>query len=224
LAKRRLRTAPAAEPVHAQTGWPWGSLAVSGVLVLLAIVAGLGLQAAVSQRPSSGALAKCSAPAQVAPRVYVSAPAMCIDPSKSYQAVVKTTKGDMTVQLFASEAPKTVNDFVVLAGDGYYNGLTFWQVQDWMVQTGDPTGTGRFSPGFTLPEEKGHQGWAPGSLGYARQGASINGGQFFITKTAWPGGDPTQSYNHFGTVVIGADIIGQLTKDDRVISITVKQV
>jgi len=112
---------------------------------------------------------------------------MCIDPTRQYSALINTTKGKITVTLHAAEAPRTVNNFVVLAGNGYYNGLEFWRIQDWVVQTGDPTDSGRFSPGYSLPEEAGKSGWAPGAIGYARSGAAVNGSQFFITKLALAG-------------------------------------
>jgi len=224
MAKRRLRAAAAPASGQPAAGWPWGSLAVAAGLVLLVVLVGLGLSAATSQRPASGALSNCVAPPELSPRVYASAPAMCIDAKKTYQATITTTKGDLVVQLFPDQAPKSVNAFTVLALNGYYNGLSWFKVQDWVVQTGDPTGSGRFSPGFTLPGEVGKNTWEPGSLGFAHQGDSVNGGQFFVTKAAWPGGDPTQPYNHFGTVVVGVDLLGQLTPDDRVIRVVVRQV
>lgn len=224
MAERRVRSAAAPAAEQPARGWPAGSLAVAGALVGLVVLVGLGLSAATSQRPASGALSSCVAPPEVAPRVYASAPAMCIDTKKAYQATITTTKGDLVVQLFPEQAPKSVNAFTVLALNGYYNGLSWFKVQDWVVQTGDPTGSGRFSPGFTLPGEVGKSTWEPGSLGFARQGDAVNGGQFFVTKAAWPSGNPTQPYNHFGTVVVGADLLGQLTRDDRVVRIVVRQV
>lgn len=222
MAKRRLRAAPPAAEEPAG-GRPWGSIAVAAALVALTILVGVGLEAAAGQRPASGPLSSCVAPPELQPRVYSSAPKQCIDIKKNYQATITTTKGDLVVQLFPAEAPKSVNAFTVLALNGYYNGLSWFRVQDWVVQTGDPTGTGRFSPGFTLPGEVGKTSWEPGSLGFAHQGADVNGGQFFVTKAAWPGGEPAKPYNHFGTVVVGVDILGQLTPADRVVRVTVRQ-
>ena len=221
MAKRRLRNVtPEAET--AESGPHWPALAAAAAVVGLFLLAGLGLQAAADQHPS-GALANCKLPLQVSPRVFTSAPAMCIDPARQYTALVNTTKGKITFTLHAREAPRTVNNFVVLAGNGYYNGLEFWRIQDWVVQTGDPTNSGRFSPGYSLPEEAGKSGWAPGAVGYARSGTAVNGSQFFITKLAWPGGDPAAAYNHFADITLGFDVVGQLTSSDRILNISVRE-
>ena len=220
MAKRRLTAAPV-EPDKHDRPMSWAALATGAVLVGLVVLAGVGLQAASDQRPS-GALAGCKLPPQLAPRVFTSAPAMCIDAGRQYSAEMTTTKGKVTIALDAKDAPRTVNNFVVLAGNGYYNGLDFWRVEDWVTQTGDPTGSGRFSPGYSLPEEAGKSGWAPGALGFARSGSALNGAQFFITKTAWPGGDPPSGYNHFADVTLGFDIVGQLTSTDKILSISIR--
>ena len=120
---------------------------------------------------------------------YSSPPAMTIDSKKSYQATIKTTKGDIVVTLFADKAPKTVNNFVFLARDGYYDGVTFHRViKDFMVQGGDPSGTGSGGPGYKFADEfhpsLKHDG--PGVLSMANAGAGTNGSQFFITHVATP--------------------------------------
>jgi cyclophilin family peptidyl-prolyl cis-trans isomerase len=150
---------------------------------------------------------------------------MCIDTTRGYTAQIETTKGKITVVMLVTKAPATVNNFIVLTVNGYYTGLNFWRVEDWVVQTGDPTGTGRGGPGYTIPDEPtATDPWAPGSLGFARPVVGqINGGQFFITKTAWPGGDPTVNYNHFATVTLGFEVLSQLTASDRITRISVTQ-
>jgi cyclophilin family peptidyl-prolyl cis-trans isomerase len=149
---------------------------------------------------------------------------MCIDVKRNYTASIETTKGSVSFVMPAGQAPKTVNNFVVLAVNGYYNGLSFWRIEDWVVQAGDPRGNGRGGPGYSLPEEATAKEWVPGSVGMARPvGGPVNGSQFFITKDKWPGDGPGSTvYNHFGTVVVGFDILQQLTPEDRILKVEVK--
>jgi cyclophilin family peptidyl-prolyl cis-trans isomerase len=122
------------------------------------------------------------------PKQYDGPPAMSVDPSKTYRAVFKTEHGDIRVNLFAEEAPITVNNFVFLARDGFYDNTTFHRVIDnFMVQGGDPTGTGTGGPGYRFADEPGalalkHDG--PGVLSMANAGPNTNGSQFFITHVA----------------------------------------
>ena len=121
---------------------------------------------------------------------YSSPPAMQIDPEKSYSATFKTAQGDIVVELFAKEAPVTVNNFVFLAREGFYDNTTFHRViAGFMAQGGDPTGTGRGGPGYRFDDEAGalalkHDG--PGVLSMANAGPNTNGSQFFITHVATP--------------------------------------
>src|SRR5438874_668627 len=121
---------------------------------------------------------------------YDKAPDMVIDPKKKYTAVFKTDKGDIRVNLFADKAPTTVNNFVFLAREGFYDGTQFHRViRDFMVQGGDPTGTGSGGPGYKWNDERSaldlkHD--APGTLSMANAGPNTNGSQFFITHTATP--------------------------------------
>src|SRR5262245_29865627 len=115
---------------------------------------------------------------------YNKAPDMVIDKSKKYVAHMDTTKGTIKINLFADRAPVTVNNFVFLARDNYYNGISFHRViSDFMIQGGDPTGTGSGGPGYDWADEKSalaipHE---TGSLSMANRGANTNGSQFFIT-------------------------------------------
>ncbi len=227
MSKRRLKGAPAPDLESTSTPMrPVPALVITGALIALVVAAGVGLSAAA--RPAaSGWLAKCEPGRQLAPRVYTAPPPMCIDSKKGYTANINTTKGRFSVVFLAGAAPQTVNNFIVLAQSGYYTGLTFWRIEDWVVQTGDPQGDGRGGPGYTLPEEPpaANDKWVPGSLGMARvPGGPISGGQFFITKNAWPGGDPTTAYNRFATITLGFDMVGQLTRDDRVLGIEIRQI
>jgi cyclophilin family peptidyl-prolyl cis-trans isomerase len=121
---------------------------------------------------------------------YTAPPPMGIDPSQPYFATVKTNQGAFCIELFAAQAPQTVNNFVFLAQEGFYDGVKFHRVlPGFMAQTGDPTGTGLGGPGYTFPDEfhpaLKHEG--PGVLSMANRGADTNGSQFFITyvTTEW---------------------------------------
>jgi cyclophilin family peptidyl-prolyl cis-trans isomerase len=121
---------------------------------------------------------------------YDKAPEMQIDPKKKYKAVFHTERGDITVDLFADRAPATVNNFVFLARDGFYNGTTFHRViKDFMIQGGDPDGRGTGGPGYKWADEPGalripHD--TPGVLSMANAGPNTNGSQFFITHVPTP--------------------------------------
>jgi cyclophilin family peptidyl-prolyl cis-trans isomerase len=141
---------------------------------------------------------------------------MQIDPNKQYQAVFHTERGDFTVELFAKQAPVTVNNFVFLARQGFYDGTTFHRViRGFMAQGGDPTGTGRGGPGYQFADEPGalalkHEG--AGILSMANAGRDTNGSQFFITF----GPTPHLNGKHgvFGRVVSGMDVVNSLRERD----------
>jgi cyclophilin family peptidyl-prolyl cis-trans isomerase len=142
-------------------------------------------------------------------------PEMQIDPKKKYKARMDTDKGVMVIELFADKAPKTVNNFVFLAREGYYDGLIFHRViNDFMVQGGDPTGTGSGGPGYkfgdefhpTLKHDK------PGRLSMANAGPGTNGSQFFITHVPTPWLDNKHSI--FGQVVEGMDVLMSIPARD----------
>jgi cyclophilin family peptidyl-prolyl cis-trans isomerase len=165
---------------------------------------------------------------------YSQAPAMTIDPKKSYTAVIKTEKGDVRISLFADKAPKTVNNFVFLARDGFYDNTTFHRVMhDFMAQGGDPTGTGRGGPGYQFADEFDPtlKFDVPGILAMANSGPNTNGSQFFLTyvATPWLNGKHTI----FGKVESGMDVVKQIserdpsagaaTPGDKILSITVEE-
>ena len=143
------------------------------------------------------------------------APAMQIDLNKNYQATLSLDKGDIVIQLLPQAAPITVNNFVFLARQGYYNGVTFHRVlQNFMAQTGDPTGTGSGGPGYFIPNEtdSGLTFDQAGVVAMANSGADRNGSQFFITFGPQPGlnGD----YTIFGRVTSGMDVVSSITLRD----------
>ena len=147
---------------------------------------------------------------------YSAPPAMQIDPAKAYTATFKTDKGEFVVELFAKEAPITVNNFVFLARDGYYDNTTFHRViKSFMVQGGDPTGTGRGGPGYRFDDEAGslklkHD--SAGTLSMANAGPNTNGSQFFITHVATPHLDG--KHGVFGKVVSGMDVVNAIRERD----------
>lgn len=155
---------------------------------------------------------------------YSAPPPMTIDTSKKYTATLSTSKGDIVVDLFPAEAPKTVNNFVFLANDGFYDGTVFHRViADFMVQGGDPTGTGRGGPGYRFEDEvknnpHRHQ---VGSLSMANAGPNTNGSQFFIThvKTEWLDGKHTV----FGKVRQGQDVVDAIQQGDKLNSVKIAE-
>ena len=158
-----------------------------------------------------------SMPADPAARnnMYSAPPAMQIDPTKTYVATFETAKGDIVVELFAAQAPNTVNNFVFLAREGFYDNTTFHRVlADFMAQGGDPTGTGTGGPGYRFDDEfhpdLKHD--SPGILSMANSGPNTNGSQFFITyvPTSWLDG----RHAVFGKVVEGMDVLESLTLRD----------
>lgn len=147
---------------------------------------------------------------------YSAPPQMRIDPSKHYLATFHTNKGDFSVQLFAKEAPVTVNNFVFLAREGFYDGTTFHRViKGFMAQGGDPTGTGTGGPGYRFNDERGalalkHEG--AGILSMANAGANTNGSQFFITYGPTP--HLNGKHSVFGKVVSGMDVVNGIRERD----------
>ncbi|HUE75803.1 MAG TPA: peptidylprolyl isomerase, partial [Chloroflexota bacterium] len=112
---------------------------------------------------------------------WPSPPQMVIDPTKTYVAEIATTEGTMRANLFADEAPKTVNNFVFLARENYYENVKFHRImKDFMVQTGDPTGTGAGGPGYRFEDEPVKRSYKRGTLAMANAGPNTNGSQFFI--------------------------------------------
>ena len=202
---------------------PWVPILIMAILVAVVLGSGLLMGQALKSSPPT-ALAGCLTSTQVGPRAFIGPQPICIVPSSRYQATVNTTQGAIVIQLHPEIAPVTVNNFVVLATHGYYNGLTFWDSESWVVQGGDPNGNGRGGPGYSLPDEpNAAPDWSLGAVGMARApGGAVNGSQFFIVKAAWPGSGPTAVYNRFGTVLSGMDKAQALTSTDKITSITIK--
>ena len=148
-------------------------------------------------------------------RQYPSYPDVTLDSAKTYTAAIKTNRGDIEVELFAAEAPKTVNNFVFLAKDGYYDGLTFHRViPRFVAQGGCPHGTGAGGPGYTFEDEtKGNpHKHETGSLSMANAGPNTNGSQFFICYEDQPHLDGKHTV--FGKVTKGMDVVLSLEQGD----------
>ena len=146
---------------------------------------------------------------------YPKPPDMVIDQKKKYTATFKLAKGDVVVELFADKAPRTVNNFVFLARDGFYDGVMFHRViADFMAQGGDPTGTGRGGPGYVFADEfhPALKHSKTGILSMANAGPNTNGSQFFITFSPTPHLDGRHSV--FGQVVKGMDVLKSISERD----------
>jgi cyclophilin family peptidyl-prolyl cis-trans isomerase len=169
---------------------------------------------------------------------WSSPPEMQIDPAKRYTATLETTKGTIQLELLASEAPRTVNNFVFLAREGYYDGVPFHRImKNFMIQTGDPTGTGTGGPGYRFADEPVQRRYEPGIVAMANAGPNTNGSQFFIVHGQNVGLPP--KYTIFARVIDGFKIVDAIantpvrasrsgessspTEDVRINSVTIQE-
>jgi peptidyl-prolyl cis-trans isomerase B (cyclophilin B) len=148
---------------------------------------------------------------------------MAIDPGKTYSVSIKTNRGELELELYPEHAPKTVNNFVFLAQEGYYDGVVFHRViSDFVIQGGDPTGTGRGGPGYSFEDEVAgnplkHE---RGIISMANAGPNTNGSQFFITHSPQPHLDGKHTV--FGKVVKGLDVVDAIQQGDRMETVTAR--
>ena len=159
---------------------------------------------------------------------YSNPPAMGIDPKKNYTAHFKTSKGEFDIKLFADTAPITVNNFVFLARDGFYDGLNFHRVitsPPFMIQGGCPLGTGTGGPGYKFNDEASalqNKHDSPGVLSMANAGKNTNGSQFFITHVPTPHLDGKHAV--FGKVQgKGMDVVNAIRQGDKIESVTINE-
>ena len=151
-------------------------------------------------------------------------PEMQIDATKTYEVTMETDKGAIVLELYPQHAPKTVNNFVFLAREGFYDGLTFHRViSDFMIQGGDPTGSGAGGPGYKFEDELvgnplTHE---TGVISMANAGPNTNGSQFFITHSPQP--HLNGKHTVFGQVIKGQDVVDAIQKGDRMIRVTVRE-
>lgn len=161
----------------------------------------------------------------MAAKQWSTPPAMAIDPKKQYRVTMETSKGTIEIQLYPEFAPKTVNSFVFLVKEGFYDGVSFHRViSNFVIQGGDPTGTGRGGPGYQFEDEvRGnplrHETHV---LSMANAGPGTNGSQFFITHSPQPHLD--NKHTVFGKVVAGNDVVGKIRQGDLMLKVTVAEV
>ena len=194
----------------------------TAVLLLTAVAALLTAAAACSDdeettptaTPRGTATPGSAATTGPAAGQFATPPAMAIDPAKSYVAVLETDKGTIRIKLLPDIAPQTVNSFVFLTRQGYFDGVTFHRVlPGFVAQGGDPTGTGRGGPGYRLPDEFSDRPIDKGTVAMANTGQPNSGGsQFFITYSRQP--DLDGKYTVFGEVTEGMDVVEKLTPRD----------
>jgi cyclophilin family peptidyl-prolyl cis-trans isomerase len=136
---------------------------------------------------------------------YSAPPPLTVDAAKKYTAKISTSAGDMTAELFPTDAPRTVNNFVFLARDGFYDGVIFHRViSGFMIQGGDPTGTGTGGPGYRFEDEPVSKRYTRGTLAMANAGPNTNGSQFFIMHADY--GLPP-NYTIFGKLTSGEEVV-----------------
>jgi len=186
----------------------------------------LALLALFVLAPAACAAEPASQPAQR--KQYDAPPRLAIDPAKAYTATIVTNRGKIVIDLFAREAPLTVNNFVFLARERFYDGIVFHRViEDFMVQGGDPTGTGTGGPGYKFQDEvepaTNPHTFKAGTLAMANAGPATNGSQFFVTHkaTPWLQGKHTV----FGQVrdKAGQDVVNAIQKGDTITTITIDE-
>ena len=151
-------------------------------------------------------------------------PEMVIDPKKKYSVSMNTSKGIIEIELYPEHAPKTVNNFVFLSKEGFYDGVSFHRViEDFVIQGGDPTGTGRGGPGYKFEDECAgnplkHE---RGIISMANAGPNSNGSQFFITHS--PQAHLNGKHTVFGKVINGLDVVDTIQQGDEMIEVTITE-
>jgi cyclophilin family peptidyl-prolyl cis-trans isomerase len=189
-------------------------------LILLA-----GIAAIASTFLGCGTTGPAGPPGSGAPEPgkYASAPPQALDPTKAYAATVATTKGTIELSLDAKAAPITVNNFVFLARDKFYDGLTFHRVvPGFVIQGGDPDGNGMGGPGYTIPDEASGRLHVEGALAMAKSSAPNSAGsQFYVTLAAQPSLDG--KYTVFGKVTTGLDVVKSIVVGDIINRVTITE-
>jgi cyclophilin family peptidyl-prolyl cis-trans isomerase len=187
------------------------------VLAVSACDAGGGTPAATSFAPG------CDTEIVTCMEQRTTPPPTVIDPSKKYTATVHTTRGDFVIAFVdPAVAPQTVNNFVYLSQNHFYDGLTFHRVvAGFVVQGGDPLGNGTGGPAYKLPNENNPSKWPRGTAGMASSQAGVSGSQFFITIGDAPFLETSGVYNHFGQVTSGMDVLDKIQQGDTMSSIDI---
>ena len=205
----------------------------SGVF-FLAGLAGLALVAAAcggdngenGATPEGGSVSKVAQCERTGDKSFAGPPEMIIDQGKTYVAHMSTNKGDITIELAAKDAPKTVNNFVFLSCKGFYDGLTFHRVvlepEPFVIQGGDPLGTGAGGPGYEFADEiSPNLKHGEGAISMANAGPNTNGSQFFITLAPAPHLDGRHSV--FGRVTEGMDVVRAIRQGDKIRRVDIEE-
>ena len=155
---------------------------------------------------------------------YDGPPEMQIKTDKTLKVKIETTQGEIDLEVYPQHAPKTVNNFVFLAGEGFYDGVVFHRViNNFMIQGGDPTGTGSGGPGYKFEDEVSNNPLKHehGVISMANAGPNTNGSQFFITHSP----QPHLNGNHtvFGKVVKGQDVVDTIQQGDKIVQMTISE-
>ena len=155
---------------------------------------------------------------------WSNAPEIKIDTKKKYYATIDTNRGQIELELYPQEAPMTVNNFVFLAQEGFYDGVVFHRViSNFVIQGGDPTGTGTGGPGYKFGDEtygNPHKHMR-GSISMANAGANTNGSQFFIAHSPQPHLDGKHTV--FGKVINGLDVVDAIRQGDKMNKVTIRE-
>jgi cyclophilin family peptidyl-prolyl cis-trans isomerase len=224
--KKRNPTKSQQKPASTASSSRWWWIGAIAAALLVAVVA-LGCAVVGPGKPTGKE--SPSMPTNPADRnnMYSAPPEMQIDPDKTYVATISTAKGDIVVQLDANAAPLTVNNFVFLAEQGFYDGLTFHRVEPgFVIQGGDPAGTGGGGPGYTVPAEI-QLPHVEGAIAMARRGDQVNpdrassGSQFYITLAPTPFLD--EGYTAFGHVIEGMEVVQAIAIGDVIETITITE-
>jgi peptidyl-prolyl cis-trans isomerase B (cyclophilin B) len=182
--------------------------------IVIPVIAAILIAATALTLFLTGVIKMPSSTPKPQPQSYNSPVPMVIDVNKKYTAVIKTDKGDLTLELYPQDAPVTVNSFVSLARKGFYNGLTFHRIiPGFMAQGGDPTGTGSGGPGYKFQDEFSARTHQAGSLSMANSGPGTNGSQFFICYAPQP--HLNGKHTVFGQLTQGMDALKQLVNGDK---------
>lgn len=195
--------------------WPLvGATTLLAVLALACNGDGAGTPSTQDEAQLTEQTPAASPSLELTPMKFAERPELTIDPDKKYTAIIETEKGTFRIQLKPDLAIQTVNSFVFLAREGYYDGVTFHRVlPGFMAQGGDPTGTGSGGPGYTLPAEFSDTPYVRGTVGMARAADPDSGGsQFFITFGERP--NLNGQYTVFGEITEGMDVVDSLSPRD----------
>jgi cyclophilin family peptidyl-prolyl cis-trans isomerase len=187
-----------------------GTMRKGQMLFMLALITAAMVLSACSQTPAETTTPATPAAEGGKAMQWSNPPPMTIDQNKQYTATIKTNYGDIVLQLFPKDAPLAVNNFVFLARQGFYNGVKFHRVvKGFVIQGGDPTGTGTGGPGYRFADEKVTKDYVAGTLAMANAGSDTNGSQFFISLADLSGSLP-KKYTIFGQVTGGFDVVQKI--------------